>query len=287
MDGKIRMRIAVFSDIHSNLSALQASIAYARHLGAEGFAFLGDLISDGPDPHAVLSVLRELAAQKPCWFVRGNREEYMLAHHENPGDGWVQSSHYGSFLYTYQQLTEEDIAFLRSMQRTCRIEVPGCPRVLMCHSTPTDSRLMIYPGTEAADNLLKGVQETTVLSGHCHLQYRYEAFGKQLINPGAVGSHSNGQARAQFAILRCEDGRWIARMLNVDYDRLAELRRYEGSGLPEMGGVVTKIVQAAVKTGHNKFGECFEMARRLAQAEPGAFIADPSWEAAAKQLGVG
>lgn len=281
------MRIAVFSDIHSNLSALTASLAYAKHLGAEGFAFLGDLISDAPDPHALLTVLRDLAAQKPCWFVRGNREEAMLSHDRQPNANWAPGTQCGSLLYTYQRLTEDDIAFLSAMPQVARIEVPGCPAVLMCHAAPRNLTAEIYPGTEAADALLRSVDESTVLTGHCHLQYRYEADGKQLINPGAVGIHRSGQGRAQFAIIRCEDGRWIARLLNVDYDRLAELKRYEGSGLPEMGGTYTKLVINSIRTGQDRIEECMALAQALAQVEKGRFIPEPYWEAAAKQLGVG
>ncbi len=281
------MRIAVFSDIHSNLSALQASLAYAKHLGAEGFAFLGDLISDGPDPHAALSVLREWASLKPCWFVRGNREEYQLAHRDNPDEDWSTHSCHGSLLYTYQNLTEDDFAFLRSMPMTARIDIPGCPPVLMCHCTPRSTTGRIFPGTEAADSLLRSVDEMAVLTGHTHLQYRYEAYGKQLINPGAVGIHANGQGRAQFAIIRCEEGRWIARMLNVEYDRLAELRRYEGSGLQEMGGVYTRGVINSIRTGHDRLEEIMDLARKLSQLEAPAPVPEPYWEAAAKQLGVG
>lgn len=281
------MRIAVFSDIHSNLSALTASLAYARHLGAEGFAFLGDLISDGPDPHAVLDALRDLAASKPCWFVRGNREEYQLAHRKNPSGDWEDFTCHGSLLYTYQRLTEDDFAFLASMPMTNRIEVPGCPPVLMCHATPSSTKDAIFPGTEAADKLLRSTQEPVVLTGHCHLQYRYEARGKQLVNPGAIGIHANGQPRAQFAMIRCEDGRWIARMLNVEYDRLAELKRYEGSGLLEMGGVYTRGVVNSIRTGHDRIQEILGLARQLSRLEDPLPVPEPYWEAAAKQLGIG
>lgn len=280
------MRIAVFSDIHGNLSAFTACLAYAKHLGAEGFAFLGDLISDGPDPHALMEQIRKLADQKPCWFVRGNREDYQLRHHKDPDDGWKPGSQFGSLLYTYEHLTPEDIAFLASMPKSERLEVPACPPVRMCHGTPTNLKEMIYPGAEQADNLLKSVEETTVLCGHCHLQYRYEAAGKQLINPGALGIHANGQTKAQFALIRCEDGRWIARLLNVDYDRVAELKRYEDSGLVEMGGIYTKLRQISIRTGQDRLCECLTLARQLAQADKGQPVEDMYWEAAAKQLGI-
>lgn len=280
------MRIAVFGDIHSNLSAYAACLAYAKHLGAEGYVFLGDLISDGPDPHVLLEQIRALADASPCWFVRGNREEYQLQHHRNPDDGWCASAQTGSLLYTYERLSHEDITFLASMPKTERLEVEDCPVVRLCHATPTNLKEMIYPGTEQADNLLRSVEESTVLSGHCHLQYRYEAGGKQLINPGAMGIHSGGQTKAQFALIRCEEERWIARMLNVDYDRVAELRRYEGSGLIEMGGIYTKLVMNSIRTGQHRLGECLNLARQLAQADRTQPVADMYWEAAAKQLGL-
>ena len=281
------MRIAVFSDIHSNLSAFQSAVAYALHLGTDGFAFLGDLISDNPDPHAVLESIRGLAAQKPCWFVRGNREESLLNHHKNRGtDAWSPSQRYGSMLYTYENLSPQDLEFMASMPDCATIHTENCPPIFMCHAAPQDTKAIIYPGSDAADRLLKQQDATTVLTGHTHLQYRYEASGKQLINPGAIGTHANGQVRAQFALLRCEEGRWIARLLNVEYNNIAELRRFEGSGLIEQGGVYTRIVMHSLRTGISYAQECIDLARKLAQLDEHELLFDAYLEAAAKQLGV-
>ena len=285
-EGERPMRIAVFSDIHSNLSAFQAAVAYASHLGAEGFAFLGDLISDGPDPGAVLDSIRALSDRRPCWFVRGNREEMMLDHHKNKGlDDWIPSHHYGSFLYTYENLSSDDLRFLSAMPLTAHIQIPGCPPILMCHGSLQDTHALIYPGSEAAEQLLKQADTNTVLAGHCHLQYRYESSGKQLINPGAIDTRSNGQVRARFALLRCEEGRWIARLLSAEYNAAAELRRYEGSGLIEAGGPYTRVVMHALRTGIFR-GECLQLARQLSGTDKYDFIPDAYWDTAAEQLGI-
>lgn len=75
-------------------------------------------------------------------------------------------------------------------------------------------------------------------------------------------------------------------MLNVDYDRAAELRRYEDSGLEQMAGVYAKLVKLAISTGQNRINDCLHLAQTLAQADRDAVVEDSYWEAAAKQLGV-
>lgn len=284
--GKTAMKIAVMGDIHGNLTALEACLAYAKHLRAEGFVFLGDLVVDCPDPHAVVELVRQLADQYPCWFVRGNREEKLIEHSQNPDDGWCASSQTGALLYTYEHLTEQDMAFLSAMPKTDQLQIDGCPPIRLCHSTPTQLDDVLYPGAERTDQVLRSIEESTMLTGHSHMQFRYETNGKQLINPGSVGVPSNGQVRAQFALLHCEGERWVARMLNVEYDRDAEIARFAGSELNEMAGVWAILMVHALKSGHSKFQECLALAQRLAQAGNGQIVADSFWQAAAKELGV-
>lgn len=280
------MKIAVISDIHSNLTALNTCLAYAKHLGAEGYAFLGDIVTDGPDPHALLEQLRALQKVSPCWFVLGNREAYLMRHRDNPNDGWKPSAQTGALLYTYQQLTDEDRRFLFAMPISERLEIEGCPPIRMCHASPTDTTDLFYPGAERADQVLRGIGESTLLSGHSHMQFRYESGGKQLINPGSLGIHDRSMTKAQFALIDCEQGRWNARLLNIEYDRAAELGRYEGSGLDEMSGVYAKLIKLSISTGRNRVIECLHLAQSLAQAGKDAVVDDSYWDAAAKQMGV-
>ena len=51
------MKLALFADIHSNLEAITACLAHAQALGAERYAFLGDLVGYGADPGAVLDLI--------------------------------------------------------------------------------------------------------------------------------------------------------------------------------------------------------------------------------------
>ena len=67
----LRMKLALFADIHSNLEALTACLEHAKPQGAERYAFLGDLVGYGADPVAVLEVIERFAAQGAA-VVLGN-----------------------------------------------------------------------------------------------------------------------------------------------------------------------------------------------------------------------
>ena len=56
------MKLALFADIHSNLEAITACLAHAQALGADRYAFLGDLVGYGADPVAVLDLIEQHAA---------------------------------------------------------------------------------------------------------------------------------------------------------------------------------------------------------------------------------
>ena len=75
------MRLAVFSDVHSNHYALEACLKEAEKQKADGYIFLGDYISDCANPHETMKLIYRAKQEMPCWFVRGNREEYVLNHH--------------------------------------------------------------------------------------------------------------------------------------------------------------------------------------------------------------
>ena len=66
------MKLALFSDIHANLQALQACMAHARAQGATQMAFLGDMLGYGGSPAAVLDTIMH-AVQEGAWIVRGKQ----------------------------------------------------------------------------------------------------------------------------------------------------------------------------------------------------------------------
>lgn len=115
------MKVGVIADIHSNQTAFRACVDYMVNAGCEEFLFLGDFISDTAGARQTMELLYELMEQFPCHVLRGNREEYMIEQRkirekEEEEKFWPANSASGNLLYTYRQLTERDLDFLRAFR---------------------------------------------------------------------------------------------------------------------------------------------------------------------------
>lgn len=115
------MKVGVIADIHSNQIAFRACVDYMVNAGCEEFLLLGDFISDTAGARQTMELLYELMEQFPCHVLRGNREEYMIEQRkirekEEEEKFWLANSASGNLLYTYRQLTERDLDFLRAFR---------------------------------------------------------------------------------------------------------------------------------------------------------------------------
>ncbi len=278
-----QMRLAVFADIHANSEALSTCLAYADHVGADGYVFLGDHITDCPYPQRTLRLMRDAAQRKPSWMLRGNREDVLIRHHEHPQEDWKPSSATGSLLYTYENLSAEDIQYLKRMPIASVIDLPGCPPLSIAHATPVSNTALVYPGSEALDAVLRTCPHPAMLSGHSHFQFRYESEGKQFVNPGSVGMPFYGQPMAQFALVSCQGRRWTVRMINVDYDKESQIRQFEESGLIETARIWALATIKTIRSGGRWAIECRQLAARRS---PNGEYSERAWEEAARELGI-
>ena len=92
------MKIALLSDIHANLQALQACMAHAKSQGIDRWALLGDLVGYGGNPQEVVDIAMRLA-EEGAWIVQGNHDA-MAA--QPPIDD--QSLGNSTAQWTYEQL---------------------------------------------------------------------------------------------------------------------------------------------------------------------------------------
>ena len=100
------MRIAVLSDIHANLPALDAVLAAAGPV--DGVWHLGDVVGYGPDPDGVISRLRDIGAVG----VRGNHDAAALG---GPEIDWFNPDARAAAEWTRDQLTEDTRAWLSAL----------------------------------------------------------------------------------------------------------------------------------------------------------------------------
>jgi diadenosine tetraphosphatase ApaH/serine/threonine PP2A family protein phosphatase len=155
------VKLALFADIHSNLEAITACLAHARSLGAERYAFLGDLVGYGADPVAVLDLIEEHAAAGAV-VVLGNHDAAALG---RPNDT-LNANARAAIAWTQAQLRDKQRAFLQNLPLTVR---DG--NVLFVHASAAAPEQWIYVTSlrEAEDSIRAG-NASYVFSGHVHEQ---------------------------------------------------------------------------------------------------------------------
>lgn len=240
------MKLALLSDVHANLHALEACLAHAQAQGAQQTAFLGDLVGYGADPVAVLQRVMRLAEQG-AWVLKGNHDEMALCpplEIKRIGDSTAH--------WTHDQLNAEQRAFLAGLPLTLQQDT-----VLLVHaSAEAPERWRYVDEPRAAALSLEAAalwpQVRYVFGGHVHRQtlyYRGAAGGLMAFEPtagvplpvpphrhwlatvGSVGQPRDGSPRAMYALF--DPQRAQLTFHRVDYDYQAAAAAIRRAGLPE------------------------------------------------------
>lgn len=276
------MRLAVFSDVHSNHLALEACFQEAERQKADVWIFLGDYVSDCAYPHKTMELLYEAKKEHDCRFVKGNREEYILDHHKN-GSDWNYQSTTGSLLYTYENMTADDLKFIDALPITDVIRLHGHDAIRICHGAPYKTRVLLEPGNGMAARVLHEVEEPVLLGGHSHKPFTERLENKLYVNPGSVGAQTCGVAQSEMAFLESDSKSWVPQLVRVPYDNAAVVREIEESGLLYKSSVWAPAIAKQLVTGENLALSCLLRAEKLAE---GGAVTDAHLKQAARELGV-
>ena len=194
------MRLALLSDIHANIYALEAVLLDAQHRSPDSYAVLGDTIYFGLHPRETLERLETL---DPLVFIKGNTD----ANIEDLTDIVVTSTFERYLIdiatFTYEALNEHQRQRIQLSPISEEKIIEG-HRILFCHGSPysfTDSLLPDGKSTgEVAEKIARERAEL-ILCGHTHIPGNFMVSDHRIINPGGIGYSFNGDTRAHYAIL--------------------------------------------------------------------------------------
>lgn len=233
--------IALISDIHGNLAALDAVLADIAAAGVEATYCLGDLVGYGPDPAGVIDRVRGLGIPT----VRGNYDDGIGNRRGECGCYYsteqARADGAGSYAFTSAALDDEHTAWLAALPDEIRIELGGV-RVLLVHGSPR--KINEYLGTDRSDDLLArlaaSAEADVIAIGHTHVPYdRTVAVpGRgpvRFVNAGSTGKPKDGDPRACWTELAFgpAPGELAVTVHRVAYDVAAVQAAMLGAGLPE------------------------------------------------------
>ncbi|MFE9201065.1 metallophosphoesterase family protein [Micromonospora sp. NPDC007230] len=188
-------RVAVLSDIHGALPALEAVLAEPDVAAADLIVLTGDIAS-GPQPVEVLDRLAALG-DRACW-VGGNGERELV---EARAGG---KSPFEVANWAAEQLRDDQLARLAALPLTVTLPVAGLGDVLFCHATPRDDEevVLVDSRMERWAEVFAGVpaEVGTVVCGHTHMPFTRLVDRRLVVNPGSVGMPYGG-AGAWWALL--------------------------------------------------------------------------------------
>ena len=236
------MRLALLSDVHSNLEALQTCLAHARAHGAEQYAFLGDLVGYGADPVACLDMIEDLSRQGGI-VVRGNHDEAVLSGLCDTMEITAREAIY----WTRAQLGARQRAFLQSLPMMVK-DADAC---YVHASADRPGRWTYILEARQAARSMSAAQTVFTFSGHVHepalyytgQQSRPQVFHptsgvpvtlssqrQWLVIPGSVGQPRDGDNAACCAIMDRREN--TLTYFRLPYDYASAAKKIVAAGLP-------------------------------------------------------
>jgi predicted phosphodiesterase len=224
------MRVALVSDVHGNLTALEAVVADLQARGADLVVHGGDLALMGPRPAEVVDRIRELG-----WpGVVGNTDELLWRpeEHERQLERAPELARLLELIFdayapdTRERLGEERVGWLRALPPVHRTG-----ELAVLHAQPGD--LWRAPMPDATDDELSRTYEPLAAGrvgyGHIHRPFARRPDGLIVANAGSVGLPWDGDPRASYLLL--DEG--IPNVIRVEYEVEAEVRALLAAGHPD------------------------------------------------------
>lgn len=241
------MRLALLSDIHGNIQALEACLAHARTQQAQRLFFLGDMVGYGGNPGAVVDRIMQLT-EEGAQALLGNHDAMALS---PPAE--VKTVGDSTATWTHNQLTPAQRAWMASLPLTLQQDA-----TLLVHASANQPELWryVYDQRAATASLDAATSQWAdvhyVFGGHVHeqtLYYRGTGHGLMKFAPqpgvtipvprhrqwlgtiGSVGQPRDGKPLSMYALFDPERAQLTFHRVPYDYQSAAvAIRR---AGLPE------------------------------------------------------
>ena len=223
------MKLAIFSDIHGNLQALDAALADIATQRPDAVYCLGDLVGYGANPNDVTERIR----QRGYPTVMGNYDDGVGFDRDECGCAYREDAErvrgQRSLEWTKARTSADNKAYLRSLRAEIRFE-DGARRILLVHGSPRKLNEYLFEDRPLSsfERLAGSSNADLIAFGHTHKPYVKDVAGVRFLNVGSVGKPKDGDWRACYAIV---DGDEVT-FRRVAYDVAAAAAAIRATELP-------------------------------------------------------
>ncbi|MBI1280349.1 MAG: hypothetical protein GC179_19665 [Anaerolineaceae bacterium] len=246
------MRLAIFADVHGNLTAFEAVLKDMEQVGGIDLTWcLGDIAAFGPRPVECLRQIKALAEAdegKKFKVIGGNTDRYLLTGERPkfpfPADEaglnrfkaeWHSIN--DALLWAVDQLSFEDYEFLKKINgQELSKKIDGYGYVIGYHAVPGNDEPALFPDTpedEARDFFLDR-EGWLGVGGHTHIQMDRMLGHWRAINVGSVGAPMDVKGQAGWGLFTFENGQVQVDLRRVSFDPEAVIAELSSVGYPSV-----------------------------------------------------
>jgi predicted phosphodiesterase len=238
------MKIAVLSDIHGNLPALQTITADIEAWQPDMVVVNGDIINRGANSPACWQFVREKQTTAVWQLLRGNHEEYVLSSTDPTRPQTGPHAELRQFSdWTYQQIRDQAL-HLAALPDRWAWHAPDGSVFMVMHASVLGNRLGVYPDT--TDEELRGrifPAPAVFVTGHTHRALQRQIDKTLVINIGSAGLPFDGDWHVSYGRFTWQPRHgWHAEIRRLPYDRAQAERDLFTSGFMAEAGPMADLV---------------------------------------------
>jgi putative phosphoesterase len=230
-------RIALLSDIHGNVLALEAVTKQIRRERPDAVLVAGDLVLNGPDPNGAVDALRVLESEGAL-IVSGNTDiavgdfDYGAAFPQYQAG--VPDTNSAAAEWAHDELGDAQLDWLRRLPAERRIRTADDTLVLVVHASP-GSQTRGFDQALDANIIFERAAATdarVICVGHTHVPEVRDLGWKIIVNDGSCGYVFDGEPTASWAMIDIHEGNVTAEIRRTEFDAVTVANAISARGLP-------------------------------------------------------
>ncbi len=215
------MRVAIISDIHANMQALEAVMTDIVSQQCEHVYCLGDLTLAGPQPKEVLDYIM---AQDNWTIIQGNTDK-MIANYDQDVAQFLQEKYpvMANAIESDSNVLDDSYrAYLSQLPPFLSLKIENC-QILLVHGSPRANNEDILPNQplEVIEEMIEGTEEKLIFCGHTHIPCGYQTTtGQTVVNVGSVGRPMTQKPQVCYVVADFHAGTFELKHRFVPYDNI-------------------------------------------------------------------
>ncbi len=220
------MKIAVISDIHGNIFALDEVLKNIEKQNVNYTICLGDLVGYGCNPNEVIERIK--SEKIPC--IKGNYDASVV----DKDYTFIRENEVNSFSlpWAVKTVTDENIKFLKELPNSITLEFNN-KKIQFVHGSPRRINEYLTEDYEKFNEVIDEFNHDVLVCAHTHIPYIKEINSKIIINDGSVGKPKNGTPKATYLIINITKDNFSPEINSVSYDYKKIMDKMKNLDFPE------------------------------------------------------